>query len=275
VEPEKAINKSPATIDEVIAELDRIIEWSIAENNYLGIFAYVYRRTTLQIKKEINRKAFEDNARMEQFDVVFANLYLDALNNYIQEKPISRSWRLAFDAKCDSLAVIQHLMMGMNAHINLDLGIAASEIMKDQPIEQLKHDFYFVNNILFKLTDEMQDRLNRVSVLMFVMDWLGGTRDEQFINFNLEKWRSKSWKKAQKLWTLEGEAREREIIRIDHRVMERSRTIGRPTSLLLRVALKVIRFFEKKSVGKIIDAIKSDDGFELDMDVKEVKKKPH
>ena len=56
----------PSTIDEVILKLDLIIEETILANNYLGIFAYVYRRTTSKIKEAILEKRFEDNSRMEK-----------------------------------------------------------------------------------------------------------------------------------------------------------------------------------------------------------------
>ena len=67
-----------STIEEVLAALDQIIDQTIQENNYLGIFAYVYRRTTAGIQQAIHEDAFEDSARMELFDVHFANYYIKA-----------------------------------------------------------------------------------------------------------------------------------------------------------------------------------------------------
>src|SRR5690606_11967194 len=116
-----AMQKMPETIEEVLQELDRIIDQTVAANNFLGIFAYVYRRTTAQIKLAVENKTFEDNARMEKFDVAFANLYLAAYHSYQDRRPLSKSWRTAFDAQSERLTSIQHLIMGMNAHINLDL----------------------------------------------------------------------------------------------------------------------------------------------------------
>lgn len=70
------------TIDEVLHELDLIIENSLKENSFLGIFAYVYRRTTAQIKAEIENQTFDDNVRLEKFDVSFANFFIDAHQQY-------------------------------------------------------------------------------------------------------------------------------------------------------------------------------------------------
>ncbi|WP_055443520.1 DUF5995 family protein [Lacinutrix himadriensis] len=78
----------PTTIPEVLDQLDIIIEQSIANNDRIGLFAFIYRRTTAEILKEIQLQNFEDNTRLEKLDVAFANLYLDAYNNYIHNKPL-------------------------------------------------------------------------------------------------------------------------------------------------------------------------------------------
>ena len=77
------------------------------------------------MKDGINNKDFEDGVRMERLDVTFANRYLDAFYSWIAGKQITNSWKIAFDSVAQSKSlVIQHLLLGMNAHINLDLGIA-------------------------------------------------------------------------------------------------------------------------------------------------------
>ncbi|SDE74174.1 hypothetical protein SAMN04487992_103202 [Cellulophaga baltica] len=55
----------PKTIKEVLVVLDTIIEECIAKNSRLGLFAYLYRRTTAEILKEVERGSFEDNAQLE------------------------------------------------------------------------------------------------------------------------------------------------------------------------------------------------------------------
>ena len=78
----------PATnIKEVVAELDIIIERCINENNKLGMFAALYRKVTLQVEKGIAVGRFDDGARMERLDVVFANRYLEAFKPITRVKP--------------------------------------------------------------------------------------------------------------------------------------------------------------------------------------------
>ena len=64
---------------------------------------------------------------MERLDAIFAARYLEAVQQLWSGSVPSRSWRVAFDAATQpGPIVLQHLLLGMNAHINLDLSIAAA-----------------------------------------------------------------------------------------------------------------------------------------------------
>ena len=91
--------RAPATtITEVLARLDEIIAATRANNNPAGYFTYVYRHTTAAVKEAIDAGRFEDNARMETFDVAFANLYLDAWEQRQCGEPCtSTAWELSFE----------------------------------------------------------------------------------------------------------------------------------------------------------------------------------
>lgn len=246
------------TIDEVLEELDRIIQYSIAENNFLGIFAFVYRRTTAQIKLALSEKQFGDNERMELLDVAFANLYLTAYQNYANNMRCSASWQTAFNAKNDKITIIQHLLLGMNAHINMDLGIAATTFEREINLPELKNDFMKVNQILNGLTNEMQDRLSKVSRLMFLLDWLGKNTDERIINFSMVKAREQAWKLACRLNDLDETERESEIADTDHIISEFGAILKNPPGNLLKIALKIVALFEEKSVKIIINKLEED-----------------
>jgi hypothetical protein len=63
------------TIDEVINQLEKIIKESIDTRSRIGFFAALYHKVTVRVKEGILKNEFEDGARMEQLDVVFANRY--------------------------------------------------------------------------------------------------------------------------------------------------------------------------------------------------------
>ena len=114
----------PATIDEVIAQLEKIITWCEINNNCAGYFAVLYYKVTCKVKEGINNKDFEDGVRMEHLDVAFASRYLDAFYSWIAGKQTTNSWQVAFDSVSENTSlVLQHLLLGMNPHINLDLGL--------------------------------------------------------------------------------------------------------------------------------------------------------
>ena len=68
---------------------------------------------------------------MERWDLVFAGLYLDALDAHLsKEGRPSRPWRLAFDAAPD-LPPLLNVLLGVNAHINYDLPQALLAVITD------------------------------------------------------------------------------------------------------------------------------------------------
>lgn len=248
----------PSSIDDVIKRLDLIIQETIEANNYLGIFAFVYRRTTAKIQEAILEKRFEDNVRMEKFDVIFANRYINAYDNFKSQQPISKSWDTAFQVKNQPFTIIQHLMMGMNAHINFDLGLAAAEISPGNKIDELENDFMLVNQILQEIISEMQDRIAKVSRLMFLLDWIGKNKDEEIINFGIVKSRQFAWELANGIATLEFNKKAKNILieKTDNTVAAFNKIIQRPPSRILHFVLRLISFFEEKSIVKIISNLR-------------------
>lgn len=247
-----------STIQDVLDELDAIINDCIQTNSSLGLFAYIYRRTTAEIASEIALGNFKDNARLETLDVAFANLYLDAYHAHKNNQPVSAVWRFAFEQKNESLTILQHIMLGMNAHINLDLAVSTSATMMGKEIRDIEYDFNLVNDILFQITNELQDRLSRVSPLMFVLDILGEKTDEKIIDFSMRKARQQSWNSANLLWSLGDEHHKNTINEIDQVVLRLSQIIKAPQTKFVRIVLKVMRWFETEKVGVIISKLKAD-----------------
>ena len=246
------------TIQNVLDQLDTIIKESATTNSRLGLFAYIYRRTTAEIASEIAMGHFEDNERLESMDVAFANLYLDAFKAYVNDQPVSAVWAYAFDHVDEPLTILQHIMLGMNAHINLDLGIATATTMSGQEIRDIEADFNKVNDILFQITDELQDRLSRVSPLMFILDLLGKNKDEKVIDFSMRKAREQSWSSANLLWSLGEDQVEEAINKIDHLVLKLSERIKAPKTRTMRFLFKLMQKFETKQVSTIISKLMAD-----------------
>jgi hypothetical protein len=101
------------TINEVVQQLDDIIEWAYSQKSRLGYFAALYRKVTINVKEGITADFFEDGERMERLDVIFANLYLKAFEQYQNNHAPTRSWQFAFETSRRWWPIVlQHLLLG-------------------------------------------------------------------------------------------------------------------------------------------------------------------
>lgn len=243
----------PVTIDEVIIHLEKIIEWSKTNNSAAGFFATLYHKVTCKVKERISRNEFEDGKRMEKLDVEFANRYLTAFNLWISGKQNTLSWKRAFESVADnSCIVLQHLLLGMNAHINLDLGIATVEVMKGFPLDDIKNDFNSINAILSAMTDNIEGCLTKINPLMKLLNLEIFNFDEMLVQFSITTARDGAWQFACELNGKASQDYEDCIIARDERIVLLANSIAKPHGFILKVILKVIRLFEKKKV-KVIE----------------------
>ncbi|HKI44117.1 MAG TPA: DUF5995 family protein [Balneolales bacterium] len=246
-------NLKACTIDEVIQSLDRIIAWSAGKQDRLGYFPALYRRVTIKVREGIKEGMFEDGKRMERLDVIFANRYLEAFEQSRNSGTVTNSWKLAFGATLKwRPVVLQHLLLGMNAHIQLDLGIAAAKTVEGHPIMDLRNDFLKINDILISEINQVEDELGEIWPAMRLLDRLAGKTDETLTGFVLKISRNLSWDFAVRLSGLTEAERGREISDIDNEVAEFGRDILYQGFGLLSVALLVIKLTEIQSVSRII-----------------------
>ena len=244
------------TIDDVILHLTEIIQRSKMNKSRLGYFPALYRKVTVAIKQGIQEGRFEDNARMERLDVLFANRYLEAYQRYQQNEPTTRSWRYTFDAASHQWrpVVLQHLLMGINTHINLDLGIAAAETVGDSDIQALKNDFIAINEILSSLIDEVSNELARIWPLMRFFDLLAGNFDEYLARFGIEYARDHAWDVAVRFAAAPRADWATMTDELDKEIEDVARAIKNP-GWLLRIALFIVRITERRNIRRNIEIL--------------------
>ena len=243
----------PQTIQEVIGQLEQIVK-DCEENEWReGYFAALYLRVTREVQRKIADNFFDDNPRMEKLDVIFANRYLEAYDRYRHLQSCSASWQLAFTS-CDHWRpiVLQHLLLGMNAHIGLDLGIAAATICPGNSIEDLHADFNKINAILASLVNTMQDELSKIWPPLKIIDWLAGKLDEEIAIFSMDVARDAAWTVAKKYATITIPVQREVYIRTrDEKVNSFGIKVSNPGWILSSV-IGLIRVFESGTVkGKI------------------------
>lgn len=244
-------------IGEVIHCLDQIIDQAYRNQSRLGYFPALYIEVTGNIRRASDEGVFAAPQRMERFAVLFANRYLEALERYQCGQPVLQSWRIAFDAAPDRwLIVLQHLLLAINAHINLDLGIAAARTGPGEQLGDLKSDFDKVNQILSSMVEEVERGLARIWPLLGLLDRVAGNIDETIINFSIEKARDQAWELARRLAALDEAGQRREIEKWDRLVAALGNRIRRP-GLVKTSVLRFIRLGEIGTVPEIIDILRN------------------
>jgi hypothetical protein len=251
-----AMTNQTETIDEVIGQLEEIIDWSRTTKSRLGYFAALYRKVTIKVKEGIAESFFDDGERMERLDVIFANRYLAAVEAYRNNVQPTNSWIYSFHvAKQQWPIVLQHLLLGMNAHINLDLGIAAARTVPSTALPSLHDDFNRINEILTGLVGDVQKDLAQIWSILRLMNRYLGSIEIAIINFSMEKARNNAWSVAERLASLTESEQTIEIAKLDSEVAEFAHVIRHPGVVGSAVS-RLIRLGERGSILKKIDILK-------------------
>lgn len=139
----------------------------------------------------------------------FAAYYFDALDTF--DHALSSAppvWQLAFEGtNAGERTPIQHLLLGVNAHINYDLVLTLEEILAPEwsdldPEHRATRyaDHCRVNRVIAESIDAVQDTVlePRMSVLR-VVDTALGPLDEMLVARLITSWREDVWRHAQAL----------------------------------------------------------------------------
>jgi hypothetical protein len=147
----------------------------------LRIFHGTYTRITEAVRDEIRRGGFADNEWTERWDVAFAGMYLQALEEWRSGGSPSGPWRIAFDAtRGPHLPPLRHVLLGINAHINLDLPQALLAVITDAEfnapavISQRSADHGHIDTILSSRVAAEDQQLEKLEMPgdRTLLDWL-------------------------------------------------------------------------------------------------------
>lgn len=110
-----------APIADVLARMQDRLDRLPPRLHSQRFFLTTYQRTTRAVGAALAQGRFEDPAWVERWDIVFAELYLSALDAELAGTGrVPRPWQLAF-AAAPPLHALAHVLLGVNAHINYDL----------------------------------------------------------------------------------------------------------------------------------------------------------
>jgi hypothetical protein len=195
-EPEPAIPQRMSSL---------IDQWEAAHDRR-AIFLGCYRLMTNNMLEAIEAGRFHDGAWVARLLQRFADYYFVALDRFEQDEPNTPPvWKLAFDATRDEeVMTLQHLLLGVNAHINFDLIFSIYDLLQTEWADatpkqraQRHADHELVNRIIGETTDAVQDQVvERFSPWVEVFDKMLGPVDEWLTSHLISHWREEVWETA-------------------------------------------------------------------------------
>jgi hypothetical protein len=242
-------------IDRVAESVRSIVTNSVERKSAAGYFAAMYLGVTRVVRNGVENGLFTNPDRLVDLTCVFAQRYVDAWHLHETGGRPSTSWEVAFRAAGEwRPTVLQHLLVAINAHINLDLGIASSQVAAGGAIGDLRTDFDQINNVLGGLIHIVQGELNRISPFYRFIDDVGGSVDRAVINFSIARARAEAWKLATILATIDPAAAALRIAEQDRVVGVLGATILRPGAATSS-GLLAVRITEKRNPAAIINIL--------------------
>lgn len=162
-----------------------------------GVFATAYLHITRSISEVFGTNSFLDDTWTQIYLIRFANLYREAVLHYENgdTELVPKAWRIAFDlAKNKEGLIIQHLLLGINAHINHDLAVALFDVKIDPERAQKYADHTHVNLILEKSTEGLKQAVaEKYAPILNRLDRGLGTIDDEITGFSIPKAREHAW----------------------------------------------------------------------------------
>ena len=144
--------------------------------------------------------------------------------------------------------------MGMNAHINLDLGIAAAETVPPEELSDLKGDFNKINQVLANLVGSVKNELAEIWPILGIMNRYLGSVETAIINFSMENARNAAWSFAEALSPQSETQRQQAIVEKDVMFAAFSDVILHP-GFTLSTVLKIVRLGERGTIRERIEIL--------------------
>lgn len=192
------------SVQDIVARLRSINDELLLSDDGAAVFNRMYLTVTEQMAAALNGShVFHDPVFMEQLDVTFAQLWLEAYDAPADAVP--KAWAPLFELRHNSsLLPIQFALAGMNSHIAHDLPVAVvrtCRYLNASPDDAgVREDYEAVNDLLAACESEVRRS--------FLTD-AGQAADEQvgpvvhlISSWNIDKARDVAWVNVEALWAM-------------------------------------------------------------------------
>lgn len=185
------------TVEEVLAGLDWLETHWRGRGDLRGVFATAYLEITRALQVQLNRDTFHDYDWVCAYLVCFAEYYRKAVlaAEAGGGAMAPKSWRIAFDyAALGEGFILQHLLLGINAHINHDLSLTLRDVGIDPRREDKYRDHSKVNEILEAATEDLKRQVAiQYAPLLKRLDRMTGRLSNEAVHFSIPKARDHAW----------------------------------------------------------------------------------
>lgn len=185
------------TVAAVIERL-RALQDDLPDPDGVREFNRMYLRVTEVVDQRIRGGYFHHPEFLTRLDIVFAQLYLDAVAAWpLGPERVARCWAPVFESRGAPLVPIQFAVAGMNAHINHDLPVAVvatcGQLGLTPTSPGVREDYDRVTQVLAEVNEEVRQSFlqgwalavdREVSpVLTLIGSWsIGRARDAAWVN---------------------------------------------------------------------------------------------
>jgi hypothetical protein len=209
-------------------------QWE-ARRDQRAIFLRCYSMMTANMLQALRDQHFRDREWVDRLLHRFAEYYFEALACFDCGEEVPLVWRDVHEAAAaNRLHVLQHLLLGVNAHINYDLVLTLYDMLEPEWAglsEARRQDRYrdhcLVNTIIGETIDRVQDEVvEEYAPLMDWVDRLMGRWDERLLLRLISHWREDVWDSTQQLLRLSDAAeRDEQLQEIEATVLRTARWI--------------------------------------------------
>jgi len=223
---------------------------ALAARDCSGYFPALYSRVTARIGASIEDGTFVDGPGIDRFATGFASHYFTAARDHPHGPRCWQAcWNVAGDRK---LLIVQHLLIGINAHVNYDLPRAVVEIADQRgDLQSIRPDFDTVNDVLAATYVDVVKDLDRVSRWVNSAARLGGGRA---FNFSLTLARARAWQAASAMYPLSADGRRAYSEELDRLVSVLAFLITKPAPVAWPL-VKLAQRFEEHDPTKVVSAL--------------------
>jgi hypothetical protein len=195
------------TVSDVIAEMTALGESIVAEHgpvDGVACFNHLYLSVTEAVDNALGGNVFALPDAMHRLDVIFAQLYFDAIADLAGRTPVPHCWDALFRVRDHAgIASLQFVLGGMNAHIDHDLACALVSQWEEAGTRPHRdsdahRDFTKVNAILHSRLDIEKAELCKG--LLKEIDKRTGPIDDKVAMLGIEATRENAWIRAERLW---------------------------------------------------------------------------